>query len=60
MPYKGHKSVTLREEDYNFFWSLWEKQKEELKKKGVRSFSAFVTMKLYEAIERDEQHTPEQ
>jgi len=50
----------MPEDDYKFFWSLWEKQKEELKKKGVRSFSAFVTMKLYEAIERDEQRTPEQ
>jgi len=57
MPYKGFKSVTLREEDYTFFMDLWEKRKGELRKKGIRSFSAFITRMLYEALEREEQYT---
>lgn len=59
MPYKGHKSITVRDEDYEYFWRLWQSKKDELRKKGVRSFSAFVTMKLYEALELDEKRTRE-
>lgn len=57
MPRKGHKSITMPEEDYRFFWDLWEAQRDDLKKRGVRSFSAFVTMKLYEAFALDERST---
>ena len=59
MPYKGHRSVTIREEDYKYFWDLWQEQKEELMKRGVRSFGAFITRKLYEAIELDERQAQE-
>ena len=59
MPYKGHKTITLREEDYDYFWDLWQEQKPELMKKGIRSFGAFVTRKLYEALEQDEKRSPE-
>ena len=59
MPYKGFKSITMREEDYDHFMELWENQKDELMKKGIRSFSAFVTRLLYEAIEREEQQNRE-
>ena len=46
----------MRQEDYDYFWKLWEDQKEDLMKQGVRSFGAFVTRKLYEAIQLDEKH----
>ena len=60
MPYKGHKTITLREEDYNYFWDLWQEEKEDLMKLGVRSFGAFVTRKLYEALELDEKRSREE
>jgi len=50
MPVKGFKVVTFREDDYNFFKELWEEQKPELLKEGVRSFSAYVTLTLYQGL----------
>lgn len=57
MPYKGHKSITVREEDYEYFMSLWIEKKDQLMKQGIRSFGAFVTKMLYEALELDKKRT---
>jgi len=59
MPRTGYKSITIKDEDFEFFKELWEKQKTELRKQGVTTFSGFVTMKLYEALELDEKRTRE-
>ena len=51
MPPQGHKTITMREEDYDYFQEQYNKDKEELARNGVRSFSAYITMKLYQAFE---------
>ncbi|RJS93668.1 hypothetical protein CW705_01450 [Candidatus Bathyarchaeota archaeon] len=53
MPRKGFKSITVREEVYNYFWDLWQRNKEEYRKQGITSFSGFVTKLLYEMIEKE-------
>ena len=50
MPRKGHKSITIPEKEYNYFMDLWNEEKEELMKEGVRSFSAYVTLTLYRGL----------
>ena len=47
----------MKDETYNYFWERWQKEKEEWRKKGVNSFSGFVTKVLYEMIEREKTHT---
>ena len=54
MPYKGFKSITVREEVYDYFWRLWQENREEYRRRGITSFSGFVTKLLYEMIERFE------
>jgi len=55
LPYKGFKSITVREEVYNYFWRKWQENKEKYRKQGITSFSGFVTKLLYDMIERFEQ-----
>ena len=55
MPRKGWKSITVKEEVYDYFWDLWQKNKEEYRKKGITSFSGFVTKLLYEMIEKEKE-----
>lgn len=52
MPKKGWKSITLPEEVYEFFREEWLKQKTELWRKGIRSFSGFVCYMLSTLIEQ--------
>jgi len=60
MPRKGFKTITVREEVYNYFWDLWQKNKEEYRKQGITSFSGFVTKLLYEMIEKEKERLKEQ
>jgi len=60
MPAKGFKSITIRDEDYDFFKQLWDENKAKLRKQGITSFGGFVTKMLYEALERDEKQAQEQ
>ncbi len=47
MPKKGYKSITLKNETYDYFFNEWLKVKEEYTiKKGIRSFSAYITHRL--------------
>jgi len=54
MPPSGHRSITIRNEDYEYFLTRFKENKKALNRRGVRSFSAFVTMKLYTALESEE------
>jgi hypothetical protein len=56
MPKKGFKSITIHEEDYAYFKQEWLKLKEEYRKKGITSFSGYVTYRLHELIAEDEKH----
>ncbi len=53
MPPQGHKTITIREEDYHYFYKQYTKNKDKLARTGVRSFSAYVTMKLYQSFEAE-------
>jgi len=57
MPYKGYKSITVKEEVYNRLWAVWEERREEYLRQGITSFSGFVTRFLYELVEREERRT---
>jgi len=57
MPYKGYKSITVKEEVYDKLWAIWEENREEYLRQGITSFSGFVTRYLYELAEREERRT---
>ena len=43
-PKQGYKSITVKAEIYDYFYSEWLRVKEEYTiTKGIRSFSAYVT-----------------
>jgi len=46
-PKKGYKSITVKAEVYDYFFNEWLKVKEEYAiKKGIHSFSAYITYTL--------------
>ena len=52
-PKKGFKSITVKAEVYDYFFNEWLKVKEEYAiKKGIHSFSAYVTYTLSSTDER--------
>jgi predicted CopG family antitoxin len=59
MPYKGYKSITVRDEIYDKLWNIWEKRKDEYHKQGITSFSGFVTRFLYELLEEEKKQAHE-
>lgn len=47
MPKKGYKSITVKAEVYDYFYREWLRIEEEYAiKKGIRSFSGYVTYRL--------------
>jgi len=53
-PIKGYKSITVKDDVYNYFFKEWLKVKEEYAiKKGVRSFSAYVTYCLVQIMKEE-------
>jgi predicted CopG family antitoxin len=60
MPRKGWKAITVSDEVYDYFQSEWEKQKKELRKHGVNSFSGFVTKMICEALEKEKKKSSEE
>ena len=54
IPKKGYKSITVKAEVYDYFFNEWLIVKEEYAiKKGIRSFSAYITARLAELINED-------
>jgi hypothetical protein len=53
-PREGYKSITVPESVFNYFMKEWKKRREELRVRGVRSFSGFVTMLLTELLDEYE------
>jgi hypothetical protein len=52
MPRKGYKSITVRQDVYDYFFNEYSKVKEEYAiKKGVRSFSAYVSYRFTQLLE---------
>lgn len=59
MPKSGFRTITVKENVYDYFWKEWQKVKDEYSiKKGIRSFSAYITYRLSELIEKEEQDNP--
>jgi hypothetical protein len=53
-PKKGYKTITVKAEVYDYFFKEWLKVKNEYTiKRGIRSFSAYVTYRLAELISED-------
>jgi hypothetical protein len=52
MTKSGFKSYAIKEELYKFLKDIFEKNKNELKKLGVNSFSAFLTYRISEKVEQ--------
>jgi len=55
LPRKGWKSITVRDEIYDYFWKEWRRRRTEHLKMGVTSFSGFVTQQL-SGLMRKEKH----
>jgi len=54
MPKKGYKTITVKAEVYDYFFNEWLRVKDEYTiKKGIQSFSAFVTCRLAQLIIED-------
>jgi hypothetical protein len=57
MPRKGFRTITVKESVYNYFYEQWLKQKIDLEIKGISTFSAFITYKLYQLLEQEKKQT---
>ena len=54
MPKKGYKTITVKAEVYDYFFNEWLKVKDEYTlKKGIQSFSAYITCLLAQLILED-------
>lgn len=53
LPRKGWKSITVRDEIYDYFMREWRRGRTEHLKRGVTSFSGFVTQQLSELMEKE-------
>ena len=56
-PKKGYKSITVKAEVYDYFFKEWLKVKEEYAiKKGIHSFSAYITYRLSQLMNEDKKY----
>lgn len=54
MPKKGYKTITVKAEVYDYFFNEWLKVKEEYTiRKGIRSFSAYITYILAQLLDKE-------
>lgn len=52
MPEEGYKSITVKKDVYDYLMSQYKKvQKEWLIKKGINSFTGYVTYQLNQVVE---------
>ena len=59
MPYKGFKSITVREDVYNELYTIYKENIEHYRKQGITSFSGFVSGYLYDLAEREKKRLEE-
>jgi hypothetical protein len=54
MPKKGYKTITVKAEVYDYFFNEWLKVKKEYAiKKGIQSFSGYITYLLAQLMVED-------
>ena len=59
MPKEGWKSITVRQDVYDYFKKQYEKRKlEEKLESGVTSFSGYVNHLLYKLMKQEKKHNP--
>ena len=59
MPKKGFKTITVKENVYDFLWNEYQQVKEEYAiKKGIRSFSGYISYRLSQLMEQEKQRNP--
>jgi len=55
MPRKGYRSITVKQDVYDYLMKEYTARKKEwLVKQGIASFSGYVTYRLNELMEQDE------
>ena len=54
MPKPGYKSITVKEHIYNKYEESYNNQKKQLERKGISSFSGYITSLMEEAMLRHE------
>ncbi|XHH09972.1 MAG: hypothetical protein ACFCUE_04905 [Candidatus Bathyarchaeia archaeon] len=53
-PKKGYKSITVKAEVYDYYYNQYLKVKEDYAlKKGIQSFSSYITYILFQLIEEE-------
>ena len=55
MPHKGFKSITLHANTYDDLDTIYQNNKDDLRLRGIRSFSGYITSLINESVERDRQ-----
>jgi len=58
VPPRGFKTITLPRDLVDSLKEEWEKRRSHLRRKGVRSFSGFLTMVFYERMEERRKKRP--
>ena len=59
MPEKGYKSITVKQEVYDYLMNEYKSQKKEwLVRKGISSFSGYVTYRLNQLMEEEKKRNP--
>ncbi len=53
MPKAGFKSITISESVYDRFYDVFDKNKQELSRKGVNSFAGYITYMLEDVMQKD-------
>ena len=57
MPRKGFKTITVKENVYNYFFNEWKERRQELEVKGIRSFSGYISYRLSQLIEQEKKQS---
>lgn len=58
MPREGYKSITVKQDVYDFLMTEYKRRKKEwLVRNGISSFSGYVTFRLNELMQLDKQHS---
>lgn len=60
MPKKGWKSITVKEDVYDYFKKEYDKRKVENKlEDGITSFTGFINHRLYQMLQQEKKRTPQ-
>jgi len=58
MPAPGFKSITVKDDVYDYFYKEWLKVKDKYAlEHGITSFSGFISKRLYDLIQQEKKHT---